>query len=248
MPLIADDLVVAMYIDVRLDRVAAMAAKAATTTIPMVFYAGNDPVKAGLVSNLSHPGGNRNRHTEHAIRSGKRLDLVHQLMPEAVRLGLVGPASIFRHPGGSRGTECGGRSRIEARTPRAGEPIVKSMKFSTRLVRQHSGALLLSGPPTFDSAWMTIITFAQRANAIPTMYYLRQSVCAGGFISYGWHNGNNASSRRLCAPNPERRKARPTCQFSSRPNLSWSSILKTAKALGLEIPPKILALADEVIE
>ncbi len=225
-----------------------LAAKAATTSIPIVFTAGGDPVEAGLVASLNQPGGNVTGTTIMGIEMGpKRLDLVRHLVPNATSVAmLVNP----KFPLGS----------TEARDVQ-GATRSLGMRFhvlfaSTEgeidaafadIVRQKTDLLIIATDPFLLGQRDQIVGLAARY-AVPTMYFLREFVEAGGLMSYGpdiangYRQAGVYTGRILSGAKPATLPVwRPT-HFLLILNL------KTAKALGLDVSDRLLALADAVIE
>jgi putative tryptophan/tyrosine transport system substrate-binding protein len=228
---------------------AAPAAKAATTTIPIVFTMGDDPVQLGLVASLNRPGGNITGATLLAVELGpKRLELLHQVLPTATILGLlVNPTN----PNADRLSQAilaaAGRFGLQlhvihATTERDFETI-----FPTLRQLRASALVIGSGDPFFNSRSKELATLAVR-HAIPAIYQYREFVMAGGLISYGgrltdsYHQAGVYVGRILGGAKP----ADLPVQQST--NVELIINLKTAKALGVVIPPALLARADEVIE
>ena len=224
-----------------------LAAKAATASIPIVFTAGGDPVEAGLVASLNQPGGNATG-TIMGIEMGpKRLDLVRQLVPNATSVAmLVNP----KFPLGS--TEA---RDVQAATRSLGmrfDVLFASTEGEvdaafTDIVRQKTDLLIIATDPFLLGQRDQLVGLAARY-AVPTMYFLREFVEAGGLISYGpdiangYRQAGVYTGRILSGAKPAALPVwRPT-HFLLIPNL------KTANALGLAVPDRLLALADEVIE
>jgi ABC-type uncharacterized transport system substrate-binding protein len=226
----------------------ALAAKAATSTIPIVFETGGDPVKAGLVASLNHPGGNLTgvSWTASAL-SAKRLDLLHQLVPKASMIGLVvnpnyPDASLQVRDLRDAASALGLQISVAYADPENGvEGAIAS------LARQDVGGLLVANDPFFSSQRAQIIALAARY-ALPASYSLREDVVSGGLISYGtslleqFRQGGLYTGRILKGAAPADLPVTLPTSFSLVINL------KTAKTLGLGIPPGILSIADEVIE
>jgi putative tryptophan/tyrosine transport system substrate-binding protein len=226
----------------------ALAAKAATATIPIVFETGGDPVKAGLVASLNHPGGNVTGVSWTASALGaKRLDLLHELVPKASVIGLmVNPnypeaglqVSDLKDAAGALGLQI---SVANANTESGVDAAVAS------LARQGVGGLLVANDPFFSSRREQVVALAARY-ALPASYSLREDVTAGGLISYGtnlleqFRQGGLYAGRILKGAAPADLPVTQPTSFNLVINL------KTAKALGLTIPPGVLAIADEVIE
>jgi putative tryptophan/tyrosine transport system substrate-binding protein len=230
--------------------VAAMAAKEATRTIPIVFFMGGDPVETGVVTSLSRPGGNLTGVVSLAIEIiGKQLDLVHKLVPAASLIGVLsGPADIPYNQAESRAAQSAasllGLSVLLLHAGADKETI--SAAFAA-LVERKAGALLVGGSVTLNSARDQIISLAARY-AVPTMYTELSSVRAGGLMSY---TNPPSEGRRLAGVIAARvlKGEKPADLPVQRSTLFQLAInLNTAKALRLEIPMNLLALADEVVE
>jgi putative ABC transport system substrate-binding protein len=228
---------------------AAQAAKAATTTIPIVFGVGDDPVKLGLVASLARPGGNATGYNLlYAEVGAKRLELLHALVPKAVRFAmLVNPENV----------------PIAARTlrevPEAARAIGLQMQIlnaSTKdeieaafdtLVRDQIDALFVAADGFFVSQRAQFATLTARYR-IPAAYSTREDVEAGGLMSYGadiqemWRQVGVYTGQILKGAKPADLPVLQSTKFEFLINL------QTAKALGIEVPNSILLLADEVIE
>ena len=226
----------------------ALAAKAATTTIPIVFAAGSDPVALGLVTSLGRPGGNVTGVTTLGVElTAKRLGLLRELTPQATRfVALVNPHSVMAD---------GIVKNVEASAPIFGLPV-EILRASTdrELVAALSGlsqragaALLVTVDGFFFNRRALIVTLAAR-HALPTVYYSREYAEVGGLISYGVNVENVLeltgiyTSRILKGEKPADLPVAEPTKFELVVNLV------TAKALGFDIPPTLLARADEVIE
>jgi putative ABC transport system substrate-binding protein len=227
----------------------AQAAKAATTTIPIVFGVGDDPVKQGLVASLARPGGNVTGYNFLLAEIGtKRLELLHGLVPKAVRFAmLVNPENV----------------PIAARTlhevPEAARALglqLQILNASTKdeieaafdtLVRDRIDALFVAPDPFFISQRDQFATLTARYR-IPAAYSTRDDVEAGGLMSYGTDNQEMYrqvgiyTGQILKGAKPSDLPVLQSTKFEFLINL------KTAKALGIEVPNSILLLADEVIE
>jgi putative tryptophan/tyrosine transport system substrate-binding protein len=227
---------------------AALAAKAATNSIPIVFLVGADPVETNLVASLNRPGGNLTGVTALNFDiAAKRLDLLRQLVPTANSIAvLTNPANAGNEPQ---------VKELQVAAPVLGVRLlvlnVSSQSdfagaFGT-LAQQRAGGLLVMGDPFFYAQRDQLIALAAR-HAVPAIYQVREDVVAGGLMSYGtsrtdaYRLGGVYVGRILKG---ERPADLPVQQLST---LEVAINMKTAKALGLTVPLSVLALADEVIE
>ena len=226
---------------------AARAAKALTSTIPIVFLSGFDPVEQGLVASLNRPGGNL---TGFTFLTGeverKQLGLIHDLLPRATRFaflqpGSTGPASIIsglRAAADSIG--------VEIDVLYAGTNAEIDEAFAD-MVQKRTDALLVENVFLFRDRRTQILTLAAR-HAIPVIYGGRADVQAGGLMSYGPNNADTSRQfgiyigRVLKGEKPSDLPVMQSTRFEFLINL------QTAKSFGIEVPPTLLALADEVIE
>jgi putative tryptophan/tyrosine transport system substrate-binding protein len=226
-----------------------LAAKAATTTIPIVFGVGADPVQLGLVARLNRPGGNLTGFNVLTSEFGaKGLALLHELVPSTTTIGLLG------NPNNSMIDELATRDVLAA-APAMGIRI-QILKATTdreidaafeSLVQTRTGALLVSNDAFFNSRIEQIVALAAH-HAIPVMYAYPEFVVAGGLISYGTNLTESYRQQGLYAGRilkGEKPADLPVVQASK---FELFINLKTARALGLAIPAKLLALADQVIE
>lgn len=223
----------------------ARAAKAATSTIPILFVSG-DPVQAGLVASLNRPGGNLSGVDFMTSElEGKRLELLIQMVPDAELVGFLtnplGPDVILRDAQAAATTR--GRRLVVAGASAAAD---LDGAFS-RLAESRAKALIVANDPFFDTVRDKLIALAAQY-AIPAIYHIREFPAAGGLMSYGaslvlaYHHLGIQTGRVLKGANPaELAVVRPT-QFELVINLN------TAKSLGLTVPPTLFAQADEVIE
>jgi putative ABC transport system substrate-binding protein len=230
------------------DNIAALAAKEATASIPIVFAGGGDAVKEGLVASLNLPGGNVTGVNFFTGAIGtKRLGLLHQIAPNATKIGVLLQPNTPQMDAE--------RQELEAAAESTGQPLlviqVKDVQeiesAITTLVERGAGALLVGSGPFLYSNRKIIIELASR-HALPSSYTARQAAEDGGLISYGTdltdalRQGGNYVGRVLKGEKPADLPVMRSTKFELVLNL------KTARALGLQISPNVLALADEVIE
>jgi putative ABC transport system substrate-binding protein len=226
---------------------AALAAKAATTTIPIVFGSGGDPVAVGLVASLNRPGGNVTGHTILNAELGpKRLQLLRELMPKAARFGvLADPAAANQ----SLVADLQMAARTlglqlfvaNARTDSDLEPA-----FAT-LSEQRVGAVLV-GPSTFYNRRTEQLAALAARHALPAIYPVREYALAGGLISYGSSAGYVYDQAGIYAGRILKGEKPADLPVQQITKIELVINLKTAKALGLTIPETLLATADEVIQ
>jgi len=248
LPALAADLVLRKVDLIAADGIpAALAAKTATSTIPIVFAVG-DPVDLGLVASLARPGGNLTGVSTMAPElSPKRLELLSELVPQ------VGVIALLVNPNNSN-TERTTRDMQEAARARgvqlhiliAGTESEIDAAFAT-LAQLHAGGLVVGGDPFFANRREQLVTLAA-THGVPAIYQSREFVEAGGLISYGL---NFIAAFRLVGVYAGKilKGAKPADLPVQQPTTFELVVnLKTAKDLGLTIPPSILARADEVIE
>jgi len=228
---------------------AASAAKAATTTIPIVFGVGEDPVGLGLVASFGRPGGNAtgiNIFVNELV--AKRLGLLHELVPKAVRVAvLVNPANAPSAETTLRDLPEAARAiGLQMQVLNASTSREIEAAFAT-LVRERADALFVAPDAFFISRRVQFVTLAARYG-IPTAHNAREEVEAGGLMSYGtdnldmWRQVGLYAGQVLKGAKPADLPVVQSTKFEFVINLV------TARALGLEVPPALLARADEVIE
>jgi putative ABC transport system substrate-binding protein len=226
----------------------AIVAKAATTTIPIVFASGGDPVKLGLVASLNRPGSNVTGVSfVNAALGGKYLGLLHELQPGAVRLGvLVDPNFPITESFISdiQAAASSVRKQIEVLEARTGRDI--DTVFAS-LAQKPIDALVVGPAPLFNNRRVQLVTLATY-HRVPTIYFLRDAVEAGGLMSYGaslpdaYRQAGVYIGRVLKGEKPADLPVMQSIKFEFVINLN------TAKVFGISFPPGLLAIADEVIE
>jgi putative ABC transport system substrate-binding protein len=227
-----------------------LAAKAATTSIPIVFMVSADPAQQlGLVARLNRPGGNLTGFNAFASELGaKGLALLHELVPSAATIGFL------ENPNNPR-FEAYYERDVLAAAPVIGVKV-QTLKAATdreidatfvSLVQERTGALLVGNDLFFNSRIEQLVALAARY-AIPTMYSVREFVVAGGLISYGISLTEQYRQVGLYAGRILKGEKPADLPIIQATKIELIINLKTAKALGLKIPEKLLALADEVIE
>ena len=227
---------------------AALAAKAVTATIPIVFSGGVDPVQIGLVASFNRPGGNVTgalQFTSMVIT--KRLELLREVVPKAAVIGvLTQPNSRYEQIALAAVQDVAQRIGQQIRLLNAGSEEQFDEVFAT-IERERIGALLVQNDPLFTTGRERLVALAARY-AVPSIYEFREFVQAGGLMSYGsslsesYHQVGVYVGRILKGETPADMPIVQPIRFSFVVNL------KTAKAAGLTIPANLLALADEVIE
>jgi putative ABC transport system substrate-binding protein len=227
---------------------AVLPVKAATTTIPIVFTTASDPVQIGLVASLSRPGGNVTGVTHLAVEvMPKRLELAHELVPTAKIIAvLVNPTNPNTETQ-LRDLQAAARSlAVRLHVLHASTERDFNMVFAT-LLQLRAGALVITGDPFFVSRIEQLAALAFR-HAVPSIFQDRAFTAAGGLASYGasfaglYRQAGVYTGRILKGDKPSDLPVVQSTKFELIINL------KTAKALGLEVPPSLLARADEVIE
>jgi ABC-type uncharacterized transport system substrate-binding protein len=228
---------------------AALAAKTATTTIPIVFSNGEDPVRLGLVASLAQPGGNVTGINTFAVElAAKRLELLREMVPAATRVAvLVGPSNTATSESTVRDTAAGARAMgLQVQVLNADSRREIDAAFAT-LARERSDALLTDSNPFFLSRRAQLVNFASRL-AVPAIYFDRAFAEIGGLMSYGasitdaYRQVGVYTGRILKGTKPADLPVVQSTKFELVINH------QTARMLGLTMPDKLLALADEVIE
>jgi putative ABC transport system substrate-binding protein len=222
-------------------------AKDATSTIPTVFMTGADPVETGLVASLARPGGNLTGATNLTqLLWQKRVELIAELVPQTRVIGLlVNPNRALVGRVVDSTQQAANAKGLQLEILKAGTEAEIDAEFATAVQRQ-IGAVVVSDP-LFDSLAKQVAALAAR-HAVPAIYISRKYVSDGGLISYGaifttaYHLVGSYVGRILNGAKPADLPVQQSTNFELVVNLN------TAKALGLTVPPPILARADEVIE
>ena len=227
---------------------AALAAKAATTTIPIVFQIGVDPVKAGLVTSLSRPGGNITGFANLALEIGpKRLELLHQLVPNATDLVvLVNPARVNAETETKDMQAAADRLRLRLHVLHASNERDFEKVFATSAQLQ-AGGVVISGDPFFNTRSDQLAAAAVRY-AMPAVYQFHEFAAAGGLASYGSSIKDTHREAGIYTGRILKGEKPADLPVQEPTKVELIINLKTAKTLGLEIPPSVLTSADEVIE
>jgi putative ABC transport system substrate-binding protein len=228
--------------------VAARAAEVATQTVPIVFITGSDPVAAGLVSSINRPTRNATGIAFLFTRLGeKNLATLHELVPNAVVIGaLVNPNNPNAEPQSRDLQEAARALGLQLIILPAGSDHEIDSIFVT-IEERHIGALLVTADGFFFGLQNKLATLAAR-HAVPTFYPLSDYTTAGGLISYGanlsesWRQAGIYVGKVLEGTKPAELPVLQSAKFELAINL------KAAKALGLTVPPTLIARADEVIE
>jgi putative tryptophan/tyrosine transport system substrate-binding protein len=227
----------------------ALAAKAATTTIPVVFAVGQDPVKLGLVASLARPGGNATGVNDFLSEvDAKRLRLLHDMVPKAARVAvLVNPANTASAEAVLQGTQEAaaviGLQLHVLNATTVGEIDAAFASFA----QDRPDALFVAADAFFSTRAVQFITLTAR-DRIPATYSLRDYVTAGGLMSYGadlaeiGHQVGLYSGKILKGAKPADLPVLQSTKFNFAINV------QTARALGIEVPSGLLSIADEVIE
>ena len=224
----------------------ALAAKAATSSIPIVFSAVTDPVRLGLVASLGRPGGNvTGMSTFTADLGAKEVELLRELLPAIKTLVyLVNPTNPSSKLEADAAVTAGGAAGIQVRVLNASTESELESVFESW---SNPDALIVAGEPFFDSRRSRIVALVARRGT-PAMYSWRENVVLGGLISYGssltdsYRKAGTYTGRVLKGEKPADLPVMQPTKFELTINL------KTAKTLGISVPPTLLARADEVIE
>ena len=246
LPQLATDLVRRQVAVIFANGIAVPPAMAATTAIPIVFTTGGDPVKLGFVTSLDRPGGNVTGVTTINIGNAvKRVNLLREFLPHIERIGfLQNPDSPLTNLLDVKLATAAAGLELVVVNARGDDDLEAALED---LVQHKAGALLVGADPFFVSRRQKLVAFAAHA-AIPAMYFGREFIEAGGLMSYAaslsdaYRNAGIYIGRVLKGEKPAEMAVHQPTTFELLINL------KTAKALGLTVPPNLLATADEVIE
>ena len=227
---------------------AALVAKAATTTIPIVFLGGGDPVGEGLVASLHRPGGNvTGVHFFFGVLGPKRLELLRQLMPSATTIAML--VNLNSHVAEAE------RREVLAAAQAIGQQLVVldvrsdhdiEQAFAT-FIQRRAGALLAGAGSFLNARREQVVELAARYR-LPACYNNREAALAGGLLSYGPSITDAYRQAGVYAGRIIKGERASDLPVTRSTKFAMVINLKTAKTLGVSIPPTLLALADEVIE
>jgi putative tryptophan/tyrosine transport system substrate-binding protein len=229
--------------------VATLAAKAATTTIPIVFTISTDPVKIGLVASLNRPGGNMTGVSDIGVELGaKRLALLHELLPGAARFAvLVNPDNPLVTEAFVRELQAAASAigrQIEVVSASTNSEI--DTAFAT-LVKKQVDAFLTGPDPLFTTRRVQLTTLAAR-HVLPALYHRREFADAGGLMSYGSSLAGEFRQAGVCAGRILKGEKPSEIPVQLPVKFEFVINLQTARSLGIKFPTTLLAQADEVIE
>ena len=225
----------------------ALAAKSATSTIPIVFRSGADPVGDGLVASLARPGGNLTGVSIADDLTAKRLELLSELVPRAKVIALlVNPNTASAERVIRDVQEAARTKRLQLHVLKASSESEIDTAFAS-LVQLHAGALVVGADPFLSTRRERLVALASR-HAVPAIYAWREFAASGGLISYG--SSLTAAFRLVGAYAGKVLKGAKPADLPVEMPTKFELVInmKTAKALGLEVPPPLVARADEVIE
>jgi putative ABC transport system substrate-binding protein len=251
LPLLADDLVkrgVAVIVTSG-GEISARAAQTATKMVPIVFNCNTDPVQLRLVASYNRPGGNATGVSllTTAELMGKRLQLLRMLIPKVERFGLLINAKSFSGEADRRAAEAAAQVSGQQIVVRSVAPEVGLERVYADLVQQRIGGLIVQSDPLFFNLRSDLVALAT-LHAVPAIYGRREIVASGGLISYGsdlaeaYRQQGVYAGRILKGEKPADLPVVQSDKFELIINL------KTAKALGLEVPERFLIIADDVVE
>jgi putative tryptophan/tyrosine transport system substrate-binding protein len=226
-----------------------LAAKAATATIPIVFVVGTDPVKLGIVASYNRPGGNATGlHIFTTTLEAKRLNLLHELIPRDALIGILqNPKNVsFAQDQLAQIQDAANGLGLRIEVLRASTPAEIDDAFAT-VARDHLVALSVTADPFFDTRRNQLVTLAAQ-HAVPVIYQFRQYAASGGLMSYGVNLPDAYQQAGVYVGRILKGEKPSELPVLEPDKLEFVINLKTAKTLGLEIPPNVLSIADEVIE
>jgi putative ABC transport system substrate-binding protein len=225
-----------------------LAAKSSTTTIPIVFVSGSDPIKLGLVPSLNHPGGNITGFSFFAANlAAKALGLLHEIVPSTTAIAaLVNTSGPEAQPTMADLQQAASALGVTVQFMNVTKAEEIDQAFET-MKQQGAGALFVSADPLFGSRIAQIVALAEQ-HRIPAIYYRKEFPVAGGLISYGTDQPNAYRQAGLYAARILKGEKPADLPVLLSTKFELVVNLKTAKALGLTVPPSFLARADEVIE
>jgi putative tryptophan/tyrosine transport system substrate-binding protein len=227
----------------------AVAAKAATKTIPIVFSLGSDPVKIGLVASLNHPGGNLTGLTAlQTAVTAKRFQLLHELIPGVTKF------AFFVNAANNALAESDTKEAQQTSRELGVDLLVLSASNQSELdaafailVREHAGALLTNSESLF-MVYSDHLAALTARHALPALYAYRENVTAGGLMSYGSNFLNAARELGLYAGRILRGEKPNDLPVQQATKFDFVINMKTARSLGIEVPLPLLGRADEIIE
>jgi putative ABC transport system substrate-binding protein len=228
---------------------ATIAAKAASTTVPIVFYGGADPVSIGLVGSLSRPGGNVTGVTTLNVEIGaKRLELLHELVPTATKFaGLVNPTNPIVAETETKDLQAAARTfGLTLHVLHASSEQEIDTAFAT-LVQQRAGALVIGTDALFNSRSEQLAVLSLR-HAVPAIYQFREFVLSGGLASFGTTVEDTYRPLGVYTGRILKGEKPADLPVQQATKLDLIINMKTAKALGITVPLPLLGRADEVIE
>ena len=248
LPVMAADLVRRKVAVIAANTPVAPVAKAATTEIPIVFVSTGDPVMAGIVTSFNRPGGNvTGVGLLGAELETKRLELLHQFIPG------IAPISVLVNPGNPAANlqlrelqSAAGVIKRPINIVRASTTLENETSF-TVAVQQGAGALLVVQDPFYNSRREQLVTLAAR-HGLPVMYPLREFAEAGGLVSYGHNLVDGYREMGVYAGRVLKGEKPADLPVVQPTKFEFVINVKTAKTLGLTVPPHLLAIVDAVIE
>jgi putative ABC transport system substrate-binding protein len=248
LPALADDLVRRQVAVIAAFGPASLPAKAATSTIPVVFSTSNDPVGDGLVGSLNRPGGNVTGVTTLGIELGpKRLELLHEIAPSGTAIAALLDHSTFGFEPGMRNLKAAARAYgLELHILRASNDREIDQAFAN-LLDVRAGGLVI-GAHAFYSARSERLAALALRNAVPAISAYREFAAAGGLMSYETNISDQYRTVGIYTGRILKGEKPADLPVQQATKVELIINLKTAKALGLDVPPMLLARADEVIE